>query len=61
MNTITIFYINHEGGNFNGEKLTFILQLIRNWTIKWAAKNLKTTVFAFEENIIVLQKTLMMI
>ena len=37
---------NHKEFNFNGETMTFTLQMIKIWTIKWAFKNLKVILFA---------------
>ena len=48
MNTIT-FYLeddNNEEVNYNQETVTFTLQMIKIWTIKWTLKNLKLIVFA---------------
>ena len=36
---------------FNDETLTFTLQLVKIWNIKWAFKNLVVTAFALEEDI----------
>ena len=50
---------NHEETTFNGETLTFTLQLFKIWTIKWAFKNLKVLVNALVKNTTPVQKTLL--
>ena len=58
LNTITFFLENddHEEGNYNGEMLTFTLQLMKIWTIKWAFQNLEVIVIALVVDIDLLQK-----
>ena len=59
LNTTTIYLEDdtHEKVEFNGETLTFTLQLIKIWTIKWAFRNSKVTLVAFLVHIDPLQKT----
>ena len=49
LNTITFYLENdwHKEVSFNGETLTFTLQLIKVWTNKWAFKNLEVIFFCF--------------
>ena len=49
----------HEEGNYNGETLTFTLQMMKIKTIKWAFENLKVIVIALVVDIDLLQKTFM--
>ena len=61
MNTIT-FYLednNNQEVSFNGETLTFTLQMIKIQTNSWAFKNLKLIVIALVVNITVVQKVLL--
>ena len=51
----------HEEINFNGETLTFTLQMIKIWTNKWAFKNLKKIVIVLVEDIVLLQQKYMVI
>ena len=63
LNTTT-FYLendNNEEVDFNQETLTFTLQKINIWFIKLAIKNLNVIVIAWEENIDLVQKTVMVI
>ena len=59
--TITFYLENddHEEGNYNGETLTFTLQMMKIKTIKWAFENLKVIVIALVVGIDLLQKTFM--
>ena len=61
LNTITIGLEddNHAEGNFNGETLTFTLQLIKIWTNKWAFKNIKLIRLVFDKNTTLVQTTLL--
>ena len=58
MNTITFYLENddQEEGNYNGETLTFTLQMMKIQTIKWAFENLKVIVFALVVDIDLLPK-----
>ena len=57
--TITFYLENddHEEGHYNGETLTFTLQMMKIKTIKWAFENLKVIVIALVVDIDLLQKT----
>ena len=61
MNTITIDLEdeNNEEVVFNGETLTFSLQMIEIWTIKLAFKKLKVILIVLEEDIDLLQQNFM--
>ena len=62
MNTLS-FYLeddNHEELNFNGETLTFTLQMIKVWAIECAFKNDNVLVIAWDKNTTPVQKTLLM-
>ena len=53
------FYLGNDKNeevNFNGETLTFTLQLIKTWINKWAFKSLKQIVIALAEDIDLPQK-----
>ena len=58
----TAFYLeddNNKEVNFNGETLTFTLQMIKIWMNKWAFKNFKLKVIALVKNTTMVQKTLL--
>ena len=42
--------INNELVDFNEKRLTFTLQLIKIWTVRWAVKNLKVILIVSEED-----------
>ena len=48
----------NEEVDFNGETLTFTLQMIKIWTNNWNLKNLKLIVIVLVVNTTVGQKTL---
>ena len=63
LNTIT-FHLeanNNKEVDFNGETMTFTLQLIKIWVIKWAFKKWKVTVIALIENTTLAQKKTLLV
>ena len=61
MSTITVYLEddNNEEVDFNGETLTFPLQMIKIWTINWTFKILKVIHFALAAETDLQQKIFM--
>ena len=59
LNTIT-FYLeddNHDEVNFNGETLTFAIQIIKFWTFNWAFIKIELIVISLVVDANLVQKT----